>query len=126
MSNRQYAQALYEVTTGLSGADLKDIIAVFVKIIVRDHKLKQAENICEEFIRYAKKQAGEVAIKVTSARELDKSTLEKIKKIFGNKVESVRNVDESLLGGVTVKLEDRILDASLKTQLNKLKLSLNS
>jgi len=126
MSNRQYAQALYEVTVDLKGEDLKHAITEFVRILVRDHKLRQGENIIAEFVKYSKKQAGEVEIEVTSARELDKTTLEKIKKIFGDKVEAVTKVDKSLLGGVSVKLEDRILDASLKTQLNKLKLSLNS
>lgn len=123
-SNRQLAQALYQVTVDAKGERLHKAIAEFAKLLVRAHKMTRADNIIKEFERYSKKQAGIVEIEVQSARKLDEKILNQVKKIFGNKVEASESVDESLLGGVKVRTEDEILDGSLKTQLNQLKQSL--
>jgi F-type H+-transporting ATPase subunit delta len=125
-SNKQYAHALYEITKDKSGADLKQVLDVFVKLLVRDRKLKQSNNIIIEFEKFSKKQEGIVELAITSAHELDDKTVEHIKKVFGQKVEAVQDVDEDLIGGVRVKMEDKILDGSLKTQLVSLKKRLTS
>ncbi|EKD43102.1 MAG: ATP synthase F1, delta subunit [uncultured bacterium] len=121
ISNKQFASALCEITEGLKGERLRETIKQFVLLLVKYHKLKQGARIIVEFEKYAKKQAGVVEIEITSARKLSETTLNHIKKIFGEHTESVENVDEALLGGMKVKTEDKILDASLKTQLNILK-----
>ena len=123
-SNKQYAEALYEITTTFSGSQLTDALKKFVEFLAGNQKLKQASNIITEFEKYAKKKSGIVEIEVTSARKLDASTLENIKSQFGKSVEAIETVDESLLGGVTVRTEDKILDGSLKTQLKNLNKSL--
>jgi F-type H+-transporting ATPase subunit delta len=55
---------------------------------------------------------------------LDEKILKKIKNSFGEKVEATIRLDENVLGGVKIKMENKILDGSLKTQLNKLKQTL--
>ncbi|MFA4831077.1 MAG: ATP synthase F1 subunit delta [Patescibacteria group bacterium] len=120
-TNTQYAVALYEVTKDLIGADLTAAIENFVKVLSRDHKLRQANAIIAEFERYAKKQAGVVSIEITSAGKLDNAVTNKIKKVFGDKVEAEEMVDKSLIGGVRIMTEDRILDGSIKTQLQNMK-----
>lgn len=124
ISNKQFAEALFETTKGLKGEKLNEALRQFVLLLVKYHKLKQGSRIIAEFEKYAKKQAGVVEIEITSARKLSEITLDHIKKVFGEQVESIEKVDETLLGGVTVKMEDKILDASLKTQLLNLKQSL--
>jgi len=121
VSNKQYAEALYEITKDTKGEKLNKALRLFVLLLVKNHKLKQAETIIVEFEKYAKKQAGIVEIEIISARELSEATLNHIKKVFGAEVEALEKVDETLLGGVKVKTEDKILDASLKKQLTILK-----
>jgi len=126
VTNTQLAQALYEVTKGAKGEKLSKAIAEFATLLVRAHKISRADNIIKEFEKYSKKQAGIVEIEVQSARKLDENTLNGIKKVFGESVEATESIDESLLGGVRVRTEDKILDASLKSQLMILKNSLNN
>ncbi len=126
ISNKQYAEALYEISNELQGKELNNASEMFAKILVRDHKLKQGANIIAEFQSIAKKEAGIVELQITSARELDKKIIEQIKKVFstqggGSDVEATTNVDKNLIGGVKIKLEDKILDASVTTQLKLLK-----
>lgn len=120
-SNTQYAKALYEVTKNLSGGDLTTAIENFVSLLARDHKLRQAPSIIQELDRYAKAQDGVVAIEITSASDLDHAVVNKIKKVFGDKVEAETRVDKRIMGGVSIKTEDKILDGSIRTQLQNLR-----
>lgn len=120
-SNKTYSKALYKAAEGLKGKDLEKILGNFILILARARKLKQAEKIIEEFKKYAKKQEGILEIKIISARKISDDLAEKIGKAFGKKVEITKEVDENLLGGFIVKTEDKIFDASVKTQLNNLK-----
>ena len=123
-SNSQYARALYEVTNELDGADLSIAISNFVKVLSSDHKLRQADAIIKEFESISKKEQGIISIEITSARKLDESVVNKVKNVFGDKVEAVTSVDKSLMGGISVKTEDKILDGSIRTQLQNLKQSI--
>ena len=123
-TNKQLAQALYEITAGVKGEKLSKAVEEFAKLLMRSHKMTRADNIIAEFERYSKKQSGILEIEVQSARKLDEKILNHLKKVFGDEVEASESVDESLLGGIRVRTEDKILDGSLKTQLNQLKQSL--
>lgn len=126
ISNKQYAQALYEITLNVEGNALDTALKTFVELLVSKHKLKQAYTIIDEFIAYSKKQEGIVELEIISARTLDETTVRKIKEVFGKKVEAIERIDESLISGVQVKMEDKILDGSIKTQLKTLKNSLTT
>ena len=124
ISNKQFAQALFEVTKELKGEKISEAIKKFVLLLARQHKLKRAEQIIVEYEKRVKKENGEVEIVIKSARKLEKTLIEEIGSVFGRKVETKEDVDANMLGGIVVKTEDRILDGSLKTQLNQLKQSL--
>lgn len=120
----QYARGLYEATKGLSGKDLNSVLARFAEILYKEHQIKKTNRIITEFTRYAKKQQGVQELKVVSARKLGHETIKHLQKIFGAKSEIEESIDETLLGGVVVKTDDKIFDASLKRQLLRLKNSL--
>jgi F-type H+-transporting ATPase subunit delta len=124
ITNRQLAKALYETLKDLKGSDLKKVLVDFVVILAREHKLKKSSYIIAEYVKYAKAGEGIQEIEITSARELDDRTVNHIKKAFGENTEATIKIDATLLGGVRVKTENKILDASLKTQLLKLKQSI--
>ena len=121
ISNKQYAQALLGVTKDLKGEKISEAIKRFVLLLARQHKLKRAEQIIAEYEKCEKKENGEVDIAIKTARKLDKTLLEKIKNVFGDKVETREEVDGSLLGGLVVKTEEKILDGSLRKQLASLR-----
>lgn len=123
-SNRQFAKALYKITKDLPKKELPAVMHQFAVILQKYNKLKKADYIIEEFIKYAKKQEGTKTITVESATELTGSTLTKIKKMFGDQSEVMENINKNLLGGIKIKVDDMVYDASLKTQLIKLKQSL--
>jgi F-type H+-transporting ATPase subunit delta len=120
-SPRQYAIAFYEATKSVKGDDLKAIIANFARLIAKERQIKLSGRIIDEFVNYSKEKAGVEKIEIFSASKLDQKTIDAIKKVFGDSVESTEQVDESLIGGIIVKTKKHILDGSVRTQLIKLK-----
>lgn len=117
---QDYAKALREVTKDAKGPELKKILQSFAELLYKKNVLKKADSIISVYEKLVRKEEGIKEIFITTARAVDKSTLEQIKKVFGTKVEATTSVDETLLGGMIVKTEDTILDASLRTQLRAL------
>lgn len=120
----QYAKVLYELTKDTKGKELERAVQIFIAFLREEQVLSKASYIMDAFERYAKEQQGVVQLKVTSARPLPKKQLDAIKKTFGKSTEVETEIDESLIGGVVVRTANRILDVSMKTQLQKMKSSL--
>lgn len=120
-SNFQFAKALYEVTKDLPEKELPEVMKQFVLILQKNNKLKKVDYIIEEFINYSKKQSGIKIINIETAAKINEHTLVALKKTFGEKSEISETVNKSLLGGVRIKVDDMVYDASLKTQLKNLK-----
>lgn len=61
---------------------------------------------------------------ITSANELDKSTIEKINQLFANDAEPVVTVDPSLIGGIRIKKGTQLFDGTISKSLQDLKKNL--
>lgn len=123
-SNRQFAEALYEIIENLPKNKLPEAAKQFLIILQKNNKLKKIDYIMEEFINYSKKRDGIKTVEIESARKLERAALSKIKKIFGEKSEVKEMIDEKMLGGIKIKVDDLIYDAGIKKQLARLKQSL--
>ncbi len=76
----------------------------------------------EELLREAEKRTVATVFYVQELTEAQKSRLlEKLSAISGKKVEAVYIKDESLMGGVKVQYDDKVLDGSISSNLNKIK-----
>ena len=81
--------------------------------------------LLEYFVDKAKEYKGIGKVKVVSATELSARQKEKLTKrlLETTKYTSFEvdyQVDPSVLGGLIIRIEDRVLDSSLKTQIEKL------
>ena len=74
------------------------------------------------------RERGEITAQVTSASRLNAAQTSalkaSLKSSFGKDVRIDANVDESLLGGLIVKVGSRMIDTSLRTRLNNLKFAM--
>ena len=121
LSTQNCAKILYELTKDSSGKELDRIVKHFIFFLVQENMIEKIKHIMDEFVIYTKEKNGIVMVQITSAQELTKSEIDKICKHFGKNVEAETKIDKTLLGGVVIKDKNRILDASLKTQLQKFK-----
>jgi F-type H+-transporting ATPase subunit delta len=99
-----------------------------VKLMAENGRLKLMPDVLEQFEVARAKAENKVEAEVISAFELTaKQTSELVntlKNKLGCEVTLTTTIDKSLIGGVVIKAGDTIIDASMKSQLNSLALSL--
>lgn len=83
-----------------------------------------------DFIKEYFAQQGIILGVVFSVREIDKEQLKKLEKTFslkeGFEVRLENVIDKELIGGIKVKIEDRVWDDSYKSKIERLRKKLNS
>ena len=121
-----------EQVRGISGvldkAEIKGLVANFLKVAAANRRLFAVPDMITAFRRLLAEHRGEVAAEVTSAEPLSETHLaalkDALKQSLGKDVAIDAHVDPSLIGGLIVKVGSRMIDSSLKTKLNSLKLAM--
>jgi len=124
-SPKQYAQALMESLEGTSPNDEGKVLDNFAKVLAENNDLKMFDQIAEEFHKLDLEKKGQKLVEVTSAHPIshgnEQEILAELNRLAKGKVEIKKKIDEGLIGGVLIKMDDQILDASIKSQLEQLK-----
>ena len=109
-------------------ADMDELTGNFVGTVAQNRRLFALEGMIKAFLDELSRSRGEATAQVISAKELSdaqiKAVSDVLKKAVGTKVSVEPLVDESLLGGMIVKVGSRMVDSSLKTKLQQLHLSM--
>ena len=112
----------------LEKAGIGGLAGNFFKVIAQNRRLFAAPAIIAAFRRLLAEKRGEVTAEVTSAEPLSEAHVaaikEALKASLGKDVTLDTRVDPSLIGGLIVKVGSRMIDSSLKTKLNALKLAM--
>jgi F-type H+-transporting ATPase subunit delta len=96
-----------------------------VRLLLRRGRIRLASGIAREFRRLVQRASGIVPATVMSASELSPAEEDAIRarleKMTGGKVELAFELDPSLIGGVAVRIGDRMIDASVRGRLERLR-----
>ena len=107
----------------LDGAD--DTVRNFLELLVEKHRMPAIHRIRREYDALWEEENKLLPVEVTSAIELDKETVQnigdKIGERTGRKVQLESKVDPDILGGIVLRVGDRILDASIANRLESLR-----
>lgn len=103
----------------------------FFRLLLENKRLKLVPYILSEYQNYSDDKNNSLSAVVTSARPLSEDVIasikEKVQKKFGVSSVRIQTVtDPSLMAGFTVKVKDQVFDASIRTRLNRLIVSLGS
>jgi len=97
----------------------------FIDLITKNKREYLLVEIAEAFLYLLKKHQQIVPVSIKSAQKLEKGTLDqilnKLKSHVTGDFEVTEEVDESLIGGFIVRMDDKQIDASVLTQLNRMK-----
>jgi F-type H+-transporting ATPase subunit delta len=109
---------------------ISEALYSFLLLVLTKHRIPYLLPMAEEFKRLVKEDQGIVSARLISARLMEASQNEQIKteleKSSGKKVELETQVDPDLIGGMIIILGDRIIDRSIRYQLNQLKEQMSS
>ncbi len=111
-----------------SALALPPAMSNFVRLLADQQRLAQLGGVADHFQRLFDQHLGQVRATITSATQLDAADVDRIVSSFaaktGRKVLAETHVDPQLLGGVTVAIEGKVYDGSLRTQLGALAASI--
>ncbi len=117
-----------ELIIKVLGDNLTDKQQNLVKLMAENGRLKLMPDVLEQFEVARAKAENKIEAEVISAFELSDQQISELvntlKNKLGSEITVTTSIDESLIGGVIIKAGDTIIDASMKSQLDSLALSL--
>ena len=100
----------------------------FLLLVAKNRRLFAARDTIRGFRAMLARHRGEMSASVTSASKLTEAQAtalkQALKAALGKDVSLDQRVDASLLGGLVVKVGSRMIDTSLRTRLNSLKVAM--
>jgi F-type H+-transporting ATPase subunit delta len=112
----------------LAKAGVGTLTINFFKLLAKNRRLFAAGDVVRAFQSLASRARGEVKAEVTTATPLTVAHVAELKSALkssvGKDVTLVQMVDPSILGGLVVKLGSRMIDSSLKTKLDGMRVAL--
>jgi F-type H+-transporting ATPase subunit delta len=119
------AAAKKELLDRLFKGKISEVTGNFLALLVDRRRETYFGDIVDEFVALANADRGIVDARVTTAAELndaEKGDLSSIlARLTGKKIQTSYAVDPSIIGGVIVRMGDKIIDGSVKTRLATLK-----
>lgn len=123
---KQYAESLHEVIEQSSPKEHDKIINNFIATLNSNGDLAAYEKIVNEYEKLLILEANTSNIEITTASGASPSPtlLKELNQYAKDKAKITKTTDDSIIGGVIIKVDDTLIDASLKTQLNSMEANL--
>ena len=116
------------MTSVLEAMEVGELTKNFVGLIAQNRRLFALTDMVKGFLDELARRRGEVTAEVTAARSLSESQVaalqESLQRSLGGKISISHEVDPTLIGGMVVKVGSRMVDTSLRTQLNKIQIAM--
>jgi len=95
-----------------------------MRLLISRGRLRLAPTVLAEFDRLADADAGVVRAEVTTAVHVDDATktgiISRIRRRLGESVQVEVRQDPSIMGGLVIRIGDRVIDNSVRTHLQQL------
>ncbi len=108
----------------LFGEKVDELTRKFVKLITRKKRADILDEIVEAFVEEYNKFAGIIEVEAFVAQPLDDEQIAELRKVLekttGKKVELKVTEQPDLKGGIAVKIDDTVIDGSVKHKLEQL------
>ena len=121
---------------GISMAEKKDIIKNvfsgriceelenFLYILIDNHRIGRYEQIVKDFKKLRNEEEGVAFGTVYSAQPVSEERMasiqQKVSDLLGENVKLENEIDKTLIGGVKILIDGKIIDASLRSRLESL------
>ncbi|MCK8816394.1 ATP synthase F1 subunit delta [Natroniella sulfidigena] len=110
--------------------EISEMLLNFIKLLFDKRREIYLEDVYQQFEGLISAQRNKIEVAVKAPIELsekNKNSLKgKLEKFTGKEVDLDIEIQPDLLGGLIVKIGDKVIDGSLSNQLNKMKKNLNN
>jgi F-type H+-transporting ATPase subunit delta len=113
----------------LDKAGIKGLAANFLRVLTTNRRLFAVRDVVRGYRALVARHRGEVTAQVTVAEKLSDKNLAALKdalksKTAGKDIDLDVKIDPSIIGGLIVKVGSQMVDSSLRTKLNSIKLAM--
>jgi len=123
--------ALYDAVAGTLGADAPELALNLLRVVVENARLEAMGEIARQFREIKNLSEGVADAYIETAFEMKAAEIEALVASLGSsfpgvKLTPVVTVNKDLIGGVRVRVGDRVLDGSIRTRLAQMQESLTA
>jgi F-type H+-transporting ATPase subunit delta len=112
----------------LDKAKIGGLVAKFLRLVTQKRRLFAVREMARAFRALVAKHKDETRAEVVVAERLSDQRFEELKSaiagVAGKKVMLDVKIDPSIIGGLKVQIGSRMIDASLKTKLNSIRIAM--
>jgi F-type H+-transporting ATPase subunit delta len=105
--------------------DADETLLNFLELLVEKHRMPAIFRIRRQFDELWEHENRRLPVQVTSAIELDESTVKRIGDAIGDqtgqRIDLTSQVDPDILGGIVLRVGNSVLDASIRHRLEQLR-----
>ena len=117
----QRSVAVASLLKGTASAPVQNLI----QLLLRRGRIEELARVAAEFRRLDDRRQGITHATVTSAAPLSQDEIRaltaRLEQSSGGRIALATQVDESLLGGLVVRIGDRLIDGSVRGRLERLR-----
>ncbi len=117
-------ERLNALTAVCKALNLPEITTRFLRVLCERDRLQLIPEMALAFLELVNKEAGIVQVSVRTARVLEgaeRAEIEgELQRLMKGKPEFSWDIDESLLGGMVVEFEGKVIDGSLSGRLGRI------
>ena len=113
----------------LAKAGITGLAANFLRVITTNRRLFAVRDMIRAYRALVARHKGEVTAQVTVAEKLNDKNLDALKSALklvtgGKDIDLDIKIEPAIIGGLIVKVGSRMVDSSLRTKLNSIKLAM--
>lgn len=109
--------------------DIQPLALNLARLLVQKGRSSEARAVADAFANMADAEAGVENASITTAVALSSEQVAQLERqlgaAFGKTVHATAAVDPNLIGGVVVRVGDRLIDGSVRTRLKQLRRELS-
>jgi len=114
-----------EIFTQLFKGKVHKYTLDFLLLLAENRREQYIPMIIRDYLNFYRQALGITEVELTTAVELDdklkQEFIDILKGVTHHKIDLKHHINPDIIGGFIIRIDDRLLDASISTQLKKLK-----
>ena len=122
-------EQLKALSAVLDKAGIEGLAANFLRVITANRRLFAVRDMVRAYRALVARHKGEVVAQVTVAEKISDKNMDALKSALksvtgGKDIDLDIKIDPAIIGGLIVKVDSRMVDSSLRTKLNSIKIAM--
>ncbi len=106
------------------GGRVSQLLLSTLGVMGAQGKLKFLPGLCDAYADLLEEKLGNIEVEITVAARLSDAELAEVRRLVGSALKKNaivhQSVDESIIGGIILRVGDKLIDGSVKSQLHTL------